>query len=81
MGVIIYVNEVLEAIRGKKLYSEGKKKAWRSRLFEKCFWQKLFNNLKNPLEGPIRFELQPQIKKDTSQQPPYIFMSLELRLL
>ena len=26
MGVIIYVNEVLEAIRGKKLYSDGKKK-------------------------------------------------------
>ena len=49
MGVIIYVNEVLEAIRGKKLYS-----AWRSKLFEKCFWQKLFNNLKNPLEGLIR---------------------------
>ena len=30
-----------------------------------------FDNLKNPLAGPIRFELRPQIKKDTSQRPQY----------
>ena len=32
--------------------------------------KKVFNNLKNPLAGPIRFELQPQGRKLSFLRPP-----------
>ena len=63
----------METARGQKHPSEAKNGMKESIYGKK--W-KLLNNLKNPLAGPIRFELQPQIK-DTIQQPLFMAQTPE----
>ena len=53
----------MEDVKGQTQPSEAKKRHERVDLSSKVSW-KFLNNLKNPLAGPIWFELQPQKKKD-----------------
>ena len=50
----------MEAARGQKHPSEAKNGM--KEFIEKSFQWKLLENLKNPVAGLIRFELQPQVR-------------------
>ena len=57
----------MEAVRGQKHRWEAKK-GMKELIYQKKYLTEFLNNLKNPLEDPIRFELWPHIKK--IQRPP-----------
>ena len=68
MDMLFLISNLIKAVRGQKHPLEAK-----NGMRELIYWKKFLinnNNLKNPLLGPIRFELWPQIKK--IQQPPVV---------
>ena len=60
----------MEAVRGPKHPSEAKNG------MEELIYKKFLNNLKNPLAGPIRFELRPQVRKIHEQPPRSLYKTL-----
>ena len=66
IGIVILTSEVMEAVRGQKHPSEAKK-SMKELIYQKKYLMFL-SNIKNPLAGPIRFELRPQVRK--IQRPP-----------
>ena len=64
MVILFLTSDLLKAARGQKHPSEAE-----IGMKESIHWKKYLKkvaqqpDLKNPLAGPIRFEIQPQIKK------------------